>query len=70
MHQTFRHFFFARYHSLMHALHVSVFLLVIFTTLRLTGHLPLLIDPFSQVFQTHFHGTGPILFASDPLGGN
>lgn len=68
--QTFRHFFFARYHSLVHVLHVLVFVLVIFITLRLTGHLPLIIDPFFQVFQTHFHGTGPILLASDPLGGN
>jgi len=70
MHQIFSHYFFAHYHSIMHVLHAISFSRVTRITLRPTGHLPLSIGPFFPVFQTHLHGTGPILLASDPLGGN
>ncbi len=70
MHQMFKHCFFACYHSFVHILHVLSFNRVMHTTVRLTGYFLLIVALFLPVFQLHFHGIGPILLASDPLGGN
>ena len=65
MHQIFNRYFLGHNRLFVYVMLVLLLSIVLCITLQFTGHLPLL-----PVFQTHLHGIGPTLFASDPLGGN